>query len=65
MTVAEQTLDGMDIHTGFQQVSCKGVTQRVDAALTTQPGPVSCHTIYALCHLNIYRPTAGRVGEQP
>ena len=41
------------------------MAQRMNASLTTQARLVSRHSIDALCHFNIYRPTAGRVGKQP
>ena len=57
MTVAEQALDGMNIHTGFQKMRGEAVAQGVDATLTTQPRLVSRHALHALCHLVIYRLT--------
>ena len=63
MAMPQQTLDSMNIHTGFQQVRGKGMAQGVDAALTPQPGAISRRAVDALCHLDIDRPIAGWVGE--
>jgi hypothetical protein len=65
VAVAEQTLDSMDVDTGFKQMGGETVTQDVDAAGIGQTSRIASSRIHALGRLVKHRAVARTVGKQP
>ena len=64
VTVAEEVLDGRQVHAGFDQVSGKGVAQGVDAAFRRNAGGVASGAVDPLRRTQIDRRGARDVGKQ-
>jgi hypothetical protein len=65
MAVAEQLLDGEQVHWAFEQVGGETMAQRVDAPALGDPGTLACTAVGTLRHAHLHRAAGAGVGEQP
>ena len=65
MAVTEQTLDGVDVDPGFEQMRGERMAQRVNATAAGNAGSLAGSVIHALGRLVVERTIAPAVGEQP
>ena len=65
VAVAQEALNGGQVHAGFEQVGGETVSQSVDAAFTGDAGGVAGGSVGALCRRRINRCRAGGIGKQP
>lgn len=65
MAVTEQTQDGVDIDTRFEQIRGEGMARRMDAAVVGQAGRIAHGAVQALDGLIVDRAVAGAIGKHP